>query len=99
MVQKDLTRDEVIQAFEIVGHFLGGLLFDSPLRAFASGPAPVVVDEEKLFTRTEAAKELKVSPTTITRMRSEGVLLPVKEMLPIVRYRKSDLQKFINKRR
>lgn len=99
MGQKDLTRDEVIHSFEIVGRFLGELLYDSPLRAIVAAAPQPQLDGPDVLTRAEAAKMLKVSPTTITRMRSENVLHPVKELLPIVRYRREDLQKFIDKRR
>jgi hypothetical protein len=101
MSQNDYGKDTFLEAFTVVAREIASRMWDG----WGSVPPAIAIPtpnpgDNQLLTRTEAAKFLRVSPTTVTRMRSEKLLHPVKELLPgSVRYRKEDLQAFIDKRR
>jgi len=73
---EEYTREQIVAAFTIVGGYIGQLVAGH-MRLLPSEP-----DEEtspltsrSLHTRQEVAEMLGVSPTTITRLRSEGLLV------------------------
>jgi len=97
MTQKDFRRQEIGEAWATVGRFIGEMLYDlhSPAVVIAA-PRKKVADpaDADLLTREEAAKELRCSPTTITRYRRQKILLPVPRLLPgLVRYAREDVER------
>jgi hypothetical protein len=101
MSQKDTPKDAFIEAIATAARIWAERWYDGGAPA---GPLatldPPINDVEVLLDRCEAAKLLKVSPTQITRMRAKGQIEPVRRLLPgKVRYLKSDLERFIKKRR
>jgi excisionase family DNA binding protein len=69
-------RDQLIDAFRIVGGFIAEILM---ARIQAPGRKPVEATtaspDRMLYSRTEVAEMLGVSPTTITRLRSSRLLV------------------------
>jgi hypothetical protein len=99
MSQKDFQKDSFVEAVTTAARYFAERWWDGGGQPTMLLAPALPAEPEGVLTRTEAAKEMKVSPTTVTRMRSEGVLNPIKELLPVVRYRKEDVQKLIQKRR
>jgi hypothetical protein len=106
MSQKDaFARQDFLRSWNVVANQVGEWLYD----AFsASGglqpitPGLITVPEAggEVLTRQGAAKVLKVSVASIDRMRADGSLQPIKALLPgKVRFRESDVQLLISKRR
>jgi excisionase family DNA binding protein len=99
MSKPDFSRQEFIDAAVIVSRVLAESFYDSLHISRQITLEPTAPAEQDICTRTEAAELLKVSTSTVDRMKKTGALPAVKELLPIVRFRKSDLRHFIQKRR
>lgn len=99
MAQKDFQKDSFVEAVTTAARYFAERWWDGGAQPMLLAPPALPQEPEQVLTRPEAAKLMKVSPTTVTRMRAEGSLKPIKELLPLVRYRKEDVQKFIDKRR
>ena len=102
MPQIDSLKDSFVDAISTAARIWAERWWEGgnngpPVALAAPAPEP---QNDPLLTREEAAKLLKVSPTQITRMRSKGKIEPVRHLLPgKVRYKRSDLERFIDKRR
>lgn len=55
-------------------------------------------DWNELLTRKQVAQLLKVHPLTISRMTARGELPMIKANRRLVRFRRTDVQKWINER-
>jgi predicted DNA-binding transcriptional regulator AlpA len=111
MLQKvEVSRSDFVTSFLVVARFYAERCYDNPslpLSSHLGGPPAVngsttngeIPDDDPVLTRKEAAKLLKVSPSTLDRMRKDGDLPPIKHLLPMVRYRTSDVRTYIQKRR
>lgn len=102
MPRTDLLKDSFVEAISTAARIWAERWWEGgnngpPVALAAPAPEP---DNDPVLTRVEAARVLKVSPTQITRMRSKGQIKAVERLLPgKVRFRRSDIEKFIDKRR
>jgi len=99
------SYSEHVRAFAKVGE-LFGLLVVSWLTGRSAEPAataidvPVAGEGDEPLTRKEAAKYLKISVSLLDQWRQKGAIKPIPGMGDrVVRYRKSDLNRIIKRKR
>lgn len=90
-------REEIIDSACKITGWLVGALYDrlaGPGATVSGEPAGLPGKlEERLLTREDAARELKVSVPTIDRKVKAGTLRPVEDLRPIIRFTRSEVDR------
>lgn len=101
MTHSDVKKTEFVTAFATVATFLAARLYDdwgNPPILPSSTSATPADPSDPLLNRKEAARFLRVSVSTLRRFVEAGDLTPVMLTGKAPKYRRLDLERFINKR-
>lgn len=91
--REDQDRQRIVDAFAIVGEFLGGMLWDGSARGRLGGDQPDPSNVPMLLNAAEAAALLGVSKSTLSRLEHEGRITRVM-VGSRPKYARSELNRF-----
>lgn len=100
MAQKDLRKQEFVAAVAVVASYLAEQWFNEnePPQATTMGGMLPPEPGDPLFNRKEAAKFLRVSVSTLGRLVKTGDIKPVMLTGKAPKYRRRDLERFIDRK-